>query len=117
MVHGQISEHTGFDLDFLGIGFPFHLVASFQFLLRHDSDCLEHLDAFRLQVVVEDNGNAGFAIQTTTGSFSFPFVTVTVSIEVDGFTNLDVLADNVEDGGDFRLPLFNQFVHIFLEFR
>ena len=36
---------------------------------------------------------------------------------MDGFTNLDVLADNVENGGDFRLTLFNQFVHIFLEFR
>ena len=38
VVHGQISEHTGFNLYFLGIHFPFHLVAGFQFLLRHDAD-------------------------------------------------------------------------------
>ncbi len=33
-----------------------------------------------------------------------------------GLHSLMYPADDFEDGGDFRLSLFNQFVHIFLEF-
>ena len=117
VVHGQISEHTGFDLDFLGICFPFHFVAGLEFLLRHDADGLEHPDAFRFQVVVEDDGDTCLAVQTAAGSFGFPLVAVTVAVKVDGFADFDVPADDFKNSGDFRLALFNQFVHIFLEFR
>ena len=116
VVHGQISEHAGFNLYFLGVHFPFHLVTGFQFLLRHDTDGLEHPDALRFQVVVENDGNTCLAVQTAAGCFGFPFIAVTVAVKVDGFADFDVPADDFEDGGDFRLPLFNQFVHIFLEF-
>ena len=73
-------------------------------------------DALRFQVVVENDGNTCLAVQTAAGCFGFPFVAVTVAVKVDGFADFDVPADDFEDGGDFRLPLFNQFVHIFLEF-
>ena len=115
VVHCQITEYAGFNLDFLCIGFPFHFVAGFEFFPRHDIYGFEHPDAFGFQVVVEDEGHTGFAIQTAFLGFGFPFVAVTVTVEMDRLAYLDIFTDDVEDGRNLRFALFHKFVYIFLE--
>ena len=40
---------------------------------------------------------------------------VAVAVEADGLARLDVLADDLEDGGYFRLTLLDEGVHLVLE--
>ena len=116
VIHRQVTEHAGFNLNFLGIGLPLHFVAGFQFLLRHYAYRLEHTDAFGLQIVVEDEGYTGFAVQTAFFGLGFPFVAVAVTVEVNGLAYPDVFADNVEDSRNLRFTLPDKFVYILLEF-
>ena len=116
MIHRQVTEHAGFNLNFLGIGLPLHFVAGFQFLLRHYAYRLEHTDAFGLQIVVEDERYTGFAVQTAFFGLGFPFVAVAVTVEVNGLAYPDVFTDNVEDSRNLRFTLPDKFVYILLEF-
>ena len=115
VVHNQIAQHACFNLDFLGIHFPFYFVACFELFTVHYSCRFEHTYCFRFQVVVEDNRAACFAIQTSACCFFFPFVAVSVAIEADRLTFLDVFADYLNDSRNLRLAFFNQFVYIFFE--
>ena len=84
--------------------------------MRHYAYRLEHTDAFGLQIVVEDEGYTGFAVQTAFFGLGFPFVAVAVTVEVNGLAYPDVFADNVEDSRNLRFTPFDEFVHIFFEF-
>ena len=56
MVHSEIAQYAGLNLNGLHIGFPFYLVTGFQFLLIHHFGALKHLDAALVEVVLKDNG-------------------------------------------------------------
>ena len=45
VVHGEVAQYTGFYLYLLGVGLPLHFIPGFQFLLSHNAQTLEHLDA------------------------------------------------------------------------
>ena len=90
VIHGQIAQDTCLYLDFLGIGFPLDLITRFQFFLFHHTGCFEHGDGFRFQIVVKNNGTAGFTIQASALGFNFPFITVAVAVEADRLTDFDV---------------------------
>ena len=117
MVHGQIAEYTCFYLDFLGIGFPFHFIAGFQFHLGHHPGRLEHGDTVCRQVVVENNGTARLAIQTAPLCFGLPLVAVTVPVKTDGLADFDIFADHPDKGSLFGLAFFHQGIHFGLEIR
>ena len=112
MIHCQVTQYTCLNLNLLRISFPFHFVTGFQFFLGHYTGSFEHGNCFRFQVIVEDNRNTGFTIQSTTGSFFLPFVTVTVTVEMNGFTFFDISADDFKNGGNFGFSLFNQRIHV-----
>ena len=115
VVHRQVAQHARLDLDFLCVSFPFHFIARLQLLAGHHAGGFEHGDARGLQVVVENERAARFAVQTPAGGLRLPFVRVAVAVKADRLALLDVAADNFDDGGDFRFTLFDERVHILLE--
>ena len=115
VVHRQVAQHARLDLDFLCVSFPFHFIARLQLLAGHHAGGFEHGDARGLQVVVENERAARFAVQTPVGGLRLPFVRVAVAVKADRLALLDVAADNFDDGGDFRFTLFDERVHVLLE--
>ena len=115
VVHRQVAQHARLDLDFLCVSFPFHFIARLQLLAGHHAGGFEHGDARGLQVVVENERAARFAVQTPMGGLRLPFVRVAVAVKTDRLALLDVAADNFNDGGDFRFTLFDERVHVLLE--
>ena len=115
MVHGQITQYTGLNLNLLCIGFPFHLVASLQFLSVHDVQTLEHVDALLVEIAVEDNRTALLNVKTALGGLHHPLVAVAVSIEMNRLTGADIFADHINDGTRLILSFGNQRIHALLE--
>ena len=116
MVHRQVAHHAGLYLDSLHIGLPFHLVAGFQFLAVHHLGALEHLDALRVEVVLEDDGAGLLDIESASGCLDDPFVAIAIAIETHGLAGLDVIAEHIEDGGDLVLAFGNLGIDALLEF-
>ena len=89
MVSGEVAKHTRLNLDFLGVNFPFHLVASFQLNVGEYAGAREHLHALGLEIRVEDERSRCLAIKATLCSFFFPLVAVAIAIEVDRLRKSD----------------------------
>ena len=98
MVHGEVAQHAGFDLYLLGVDLPLDFVARLQFLLGHDAQALEHLDALLVEIALEDDGAGSLGVEPALGGFGLPLVAVAVAVETDGLADLDVLAKDVDDG-------------------
>ena len=116
VVHGEVAHDAGLDLNLLRVGLPLHLVAGLQLLARHDAEAGEHADRGLAEVVVEDDGAARLAVEATTAGLLNPLLTIAVAVEADGFANLDIFTDHLNDGRNLRFTFFYQFVHFFLEF-
>ena len=115
VVHGQVAQHAGFNLNLFRICLPFHFVAGPKLLAVHDAEALEHLDALGVQVTVEDEGAAALHVETAAGGLFDPFVAVAVAVEVDGLAGLDVLAHDVDDGTCLVLTVGNERIDALLE--
>ncbi len=124
MVHRQVAQHAGLNLNLLGVGLPFHLVAGLELLLGHHTQALEHLDALLVEVALEDLRAGLLDVESALGSLQHPFVAVAVAVEADGLTGLDILAQHVDDGVEggrvlctlqLLLELRNLGIHTLLE--
>ena len=74
VVHREVAEHAGLDLNLLGVGLPFYLVAGLQLLLRHDVLALEHLYCLLVEVTLKDLRTRGLAVETAFLGLLNPFV-------------------------------------------
>ncbi len=115
VVHAEVAENAGFNLNLLLISFPLNLVAGFELVFLHDVHVLEHLDGLCVEVTVEDNRARSFAVEAAALCLFLPFVAIAIAIEVDGLANLDVLTYNFEDGADFAFTLGDERVYAGLE--
>ena len=115
VVEREVAQHTCLNLDLLGVGLPFHLVAGLQLVLLHHTGRLKHLDGLGVEITIEDDGGRLLGVETALGSLLNPLVGISVAIEVDGRAGLDVVANHAEDGGKLILALGNELVHTGLE--
>ena len=124
VVHGEIAQHAGLNLDLLRVGLPFHLVAGLQLLLGHHAQTLEHLNTFFVEITLKDLRARLLHIESSLLCFHHPFVAVAVTVEADGLTGLDIFAQYVDDGvilstvfcaSELLLELRNLSIHTFLE--
>ena len=74
VVHAQVAHHTSLNLNLLGIGLPLHLVARLQLALAHHVGLGKHLDAFLVQITVEDYRAGCLAVQTSLLSLFLPLI-------------------------------------------
>ncbi len=74
MVEGEVSKHTCLNLDFLGVGLPFHLIASPELQVVEHTGLVEHLNGRRGEVGIEDFGNGSLAVKPALLCLLFPFV-------------------------------------------
>ena len=115
MVHHDVAEHTGFDLDFLRVCFPFYFVACLEFLFRHHSGLFEHPDAVFAEILVEDQWTACLAVESPACCLLLPFIAVSVPVETYRLADLYVFPDDFHDGRQFLLSFCHECVNIFLE--
>ena len=115
MVHREVAHHTGLYLNLLGVDFPFHLVARLQLTLAHHIGLGEHVNAFLVEITVEDNGAGRLAVESALLSFFLPLVAVAIAVEADGLAGLDILAHYVDDGGSLVLACLDECINSCLE--
>ncbi|CDC25081.1 unknown [Prevotella sp. CAG:386] len=115
VVHREVAHHTGLYLNLLGVDFPFHLVARLQLTLVHHIGLGEHVDAFLVEITVEDDGAGRLAVESTLLSFFLPLVAVAIAVEADGLAGLDILAHYVDDGGSLVLACLDECIDSCLE--
>ena len=97
VVHRKVAKYTCLNLNLLRIGLPFDLIAGFQFLAGHDTEAFEHLNAFSIEVSIENDWAGCLDIETTSGCLGLPFIRVTIAIKANGFACLDVFAQDIDD--------------------
>ena len=97
VVHGEITENTCLNLNLFGVSFPFHFVASHEFLLAHHAQALEHLNAGWVEITLKNDWTRFLYIESTLLCLHYPFIAIAIAIETDRTTSLDVLANDVED--------------------
>ena len=115
VVHREVAHDAGLNLNLLGIGFPFHLIAGLQFLPGHDAEVFEHLHAALIKITLEDDGTALFYVEAALGGFLNPLVAVAVAVEADGLAGLDILTQDIDDGGSLVFACGNLSVNALLE--
>ena len=125
MVHREVTEYTGLNLDLLRVSLPFHFVACFQFLTIHHAKALEHLNAGVIEVAFKYLWTRFLHVKSSLGCFFHPLVAIAVTVEADGLAGPDVLTQNFEDGVEGRtvasafesfLQLWYAGINAFLEF-
>ena len=105
VVHREVAQHAGLNLDFLGVGLPLHLVAGLKLLLGHHTQTLEHLYAGIVEITLKDFWTALLNVQTAFLGLENPLVAVAVAVETDGLTSLDILAQHVDDSVELSAVL------------
>ena len=124
MVHGEVAKHPGLNLQFLGVGFPLHLVSCLQFFLRHDAEGFKHLDALWIEIALEDFRARFLHIETSLCGLLHPLVAISITVETDWLAGLDIFTKDIDDsmksGAVFRslkliFCLLNSCVHPLLE--
>ena len=115
MVHAQVAHHTSLNLNLLGIGLPLHLVARLQLALAHHVGLGKHLDAFLVQITVEDYRAGCLAVQTSLLSLFLPLIRIAVAVEADRLAGLDILAYNIYNSRCLVLALCYQGIYTSLE--
>ena len=108
VVHRQVAQHAPFDLDFFGVGLPFHLGAGLDLHLVQHARALEHADRIGGQIAVEDQRRRGFAVEPPAGRFGFPLVGIAVAVEVDRLALANELFELLVD----RLLLFHAVLDV-----
>ncbi len=115
VVEREVAQHARLDLQLLGEGLPFHLVAGLELVLLHHTHRLEHLDALRVEVAVEDDRCRLLGVEAALGGFLNPLVAVAVAVEMDWGAGLDVVLHHREDGCELVLALCDECVDALLE--
>ena len=124
MVHREVSQYAGLNLDLLRVSLPLHLVAGLELLLGHDTQAFKHINALLVEIALEDLRTALLNVQTTLLGFEYPFVRVAIAVETDRLTGLDVFTQHIDDGmelgavfctGELLFKLRNLGIHTLLE--
>ena len=115
VVHAQIAEDAAFDLDLFVVDLALDLVASGEFVARHDVHAFEHAHRGFVGVAIVDHRAAGFAVESAAGGFGLPLFAVAVAVEMDGTTGANVVAQHGEQRGVGTLALGDEGVDAHLE--
>ena len=115
MVHHQIAHHTALDLQFLDVGLPFDLTTAMELCLIEHAGLLEHTDALRRQVTVNNHRHTRLAVQTAFGCFTLPLLTIAVTVKTDRLAGNDIFLDNIKQDTLFRFAFLDALIDLVLE--
>ena len=76
---------------------------------------LKHFDARFVEIAIEDNGAARFAVQAATKRLLLPFFRIAITIKENRATSVDVLTKHRENRSCAFSPLSNQQIHASFE--
>ena len=83
VVYGKIPEHTTFNLDFLRIHLPLHLVACLDLLFGEHAGFVEHLDARREHIGVIHQRRRSLGVESAARRLLFPLLAISVAVEMN----------------------------------